>query len=460
MSKIRRNANVEGSSRERNLPLIAGSSLAGTAMEWYDFFLYGTAAALVFPKLFFPSFDPLIGTLLAFSTYAVGFVARPIGAAILGNLGDNKGRKKTLILSLAMMGVATFCIGLLPTYGSIGVAAPLLLLLLRLVQGFALGGEWGGATLFAAEHSGRSNRAFWTAWPSMGAPLGNLMAAGVLAVLNYALPGDQFFSWGWRIAFLLSAILVVIGLFLRKHVTETPLFQQMDRSRPSSVSKQPAVLAMKNHWRAIGLAAIARFGDNSSFYIFSVFIITYTTKIRDFGSGNTLSSVTIGMAICTLAIPLFAILADRIGRKPILVIASAVVMVWPFAFFALVDTATFSGILIAVVIGLLIHSMNNAVLGPIYSEMFPTEVRYSAVSIAYNTASVFAGSLAPIIAIALYSHFQSAISIAIYIACMGLLSLLASLAVRETRGVDLATVRTNDDFKIDSASEREAVARE
>jgi len=429
-----------GTGKKRSRLLVAGSSLAGTAVEWYDFFLYGTASALVFPHVFFPEADPLMGTLLALSTYAVGFVARPVGAAILGNLGDRKGRKATLVWSLMLMGVATVIIGLLPSYGSVGVASPLLLLLMRLIQGFALGGEWGGAVLFSSEHGGRANRAFWTSWPSIGPPLGNLLASGVLAVLSSVLPESQFLSWGWRIAFVLSALLVLIGLFLRTRVRETPLFEGLDQAQPASASRQPVVLALKYHWRKIILAALARFGDNASFYICTVFIITYTTEIRHFESGNVLNSVTIGMSICVVTLPLYAILADRIGRRPLLIFSSVLYIVWPFAFFRLVDTGGFSAILIAVIVALLAHAISDAVIAPMYSEIFPTQVRYSAVSIAYNVASVFAGSLAPIIAIALYSYFGSPVAIAIYVAAMGAVSLVASILLKETRDVDLAKV--------------------
>ncbi|MEV4125518.1 MFS transporter [Nocardia sp. NPDC049707] len=423
-----------------SLPVIAGSSLAGTAVEWYDFFLYGTAAALVFNKLFFPSEDPLVGTMLAFATYAVGFIARPLGAAVLGHFGDVKGRRATLIASLVLMGVSTFLIALLPTHASIGMAAPLLLVLLRLVQGFALGGEWGGAVLLVSEHGDSRRRAFWSAWPNLGPPLGNLMAAGVLALLGAVLSEEAFLSWGWRIAFALSALLVVIGLVLRLYVAETPLFEQTRAATSPRLVRMPLSAAVRGHWRQILLGAFSRFGENAGFYIFSLFVITYLTQIRGLPRSTGLNAVMIGMAVALVTIPLFAVLADRIGRRPIYIGASLATIVWAFAFFALLDTTATGAIFLAVAVGLVIFAAYSAVIGAFFSELFPTEVRYSGVSLAYNLASVLAGSLAPIIAIALYDHFGTGQAIAVYLAVMGAVSLTAALVARETRTVDLADV--------------------
>ena len=423
-----------------SLPVIAGSSLAGTAVEWYDFFLYGTAAALVFNKLFFPTEDPLVGTMLAFATYAVGFVARPLGAAVLGHYGDVKGRRATLIASLMLMGVSTFLIAFLPTYASIGVAAPLILVLLRLVQGFALGGEWGGAVLLVSEHGDSKRRAFWSAWPNLGPPLGNLLAAGVLAVLGSTLSEDAFLSWGWRIAFGLSALLVIIGLVLRLYVAETPLFEQSRETATAEKTGMPLAAAVRGHWRQILLAAFTRFGENAGFYIFSLFVITYITQILELERSTGLNAVMIGMVVALVTIPMFAVLADRIGRRPIYIGASAATIVWAFVFFALLDTKNPAAITLAVSVGLLIFAAYSAVIGAFFSELFPTEVRYSGVSLAYNLASVLAGSLAPIIAIALYTRFGTGYAIGAYLAAMGVISLIASLLARETQSVDLAAV--------------------
>lgn len=423
-----------------SLPVIAGSSLAGTAVEWYDFFLYGTAAALVFPALFFPESDPLMGTVLAFATYAVGFVARPVGAVVLGHYGDRRGRRATLIASLLLMGVATFLIALLPTYGAIGIAAPIVLVFLRLVQGFALGGEWGGAVLLVSEHGDSTRRAFFASWPNVGPPLGNLMAAGVLAVLGATLSDDAFQSWGWRVAFALSALLVVIGLVLRLYVTETPMFEEAQRKADSAPRGLPAGVVITQHWRMVLLGAATRFGENAGFYIYSLFVITYVTKMLDLDKSVALTAVMIGQGVAVVAIPLIAILADRVGRRPIYLFASLATIVWAFVFFALLDTKDSGLIVVAVAGGLFIFAAFSAVIGAFFSELFPTEVRYSGVSLAYNLASVLAGSLAPIIAIWLYAKFDTGFAIAAYLAAMGVVSLVASLVAKETRETDLATV--------------------
>ncbi|MGH3664327.1 MAG: MFS transporter, partial [Micromonosporaceae bacterium] len=426
--------------RSNRMATVAGSSLIGTAIEWYDFFLYGTAAALVFNKLFFPSEDPLVGTMLALGTYAVGFVARPIGAAVMGHFGDRRGRRATLVASLMLMGVSTFLIALLPTYDSVGVLAPLLLIALRLVQGFALGGEWGGAVLLVAEHGGSRRRAFWTAWPNLGPPLGNLMAAGVLALMGGLLAPADFLAWGWRIPFALSAVLVLVGLWLRLRVAETPLFQKAQQLQVSTTTSLPMGIAFKKHWRPIVLAALTRFGENAGFYIFSLFVITYVTEVLKLPQGTGLTAVMIGQAGAVIAIPLFAVLADRIGRRPIYIWTSLFMIVWSFVFFGLLDTKSMFAIIVAVLGGLLAFAAYSAVIGAFFSELFPTEVRYSGVSIAYNIASVFAGSLAPVIALALIRGTGSGYVIGGYLAVMSAISLVAAVIATETRKVDLEAV--------------------
>lgn len=423
--------------KRTSLPTVAASSLAGTAVEWYDFFLYGTAAALVFNKLFFPSEDPLVGTMLAFATFSVGFVARPLGAVVLGHLGDRKGRRATLITTLLLMGVATTLIAFIPTYDSIGVAAPIALLFLRIVQGFALGGEWSGSVLLVSEHSNDSSRrAFWASWPNVGPPLGNLMAAAVLAALSATMDPESFLSWGWRIAFGLSAVLVFIGLILRLYVEETPLFKAQQNSiKPT---KLPLGILFKRNWREILVAAGSRMGENAGFYIYSLFLITYVSEILHMERGTGLSAVMIGQLVAVVTIPLFAILADRVGRKPILLFASIATIVWGFAFFALLDTATFAGIVLAAVGGLLIFAAYSSVIGAFFSELFPTDVRYSGTSVAYNIASVIAGSLSPVVALWLYQVFGTGIAIGLYLAVMGAISVVAVLFARETRTIKLS----------------------
>lgn len=420
-----------------SLPTVAASSLAGTAVEWYDFFLYGTASTLVFNKLFFPTDDPLVGTMLAFATFAVGFVVRPLGAIVLGHLGDRKGRKTTLITTLVLMGGATTLIAVLPTYAQIGVTAPILLLLLRVLQGFALGGEWSGSVLLVSEHSADSKRrAFWASFPNMGPPLGNLLAALVLAILSATLPASAFLAWGWRIAFGISALLVIVGLVLRLYVEETPLFKTQ-QAAPKPV-KLPLANVFRHNWKEILIAAGSRMGENSGFYIYSLFLLTYVTQVHDMDRGSGLNAVMIGQAVAVVTIPLFAILADRIGRKPILIAASLATVAWGFAFFALLDTQTFGGVLIAAVGGLLIFAAYSSVIGAFYTELFPTSVRYTGTSIAYNAASVIAGGLSPVVALWLYQLFGTGVAIGLYLAVMGLISVVAVVCAKETRNVALS----------------------
>jgi metabolite-proton symporter len=425
-----------------SLRTVAASSLAGTAVEWYDFFLYGTAAALVFNKLYFPTGDPAVGTMLALGTFAAGFLARPLGAIVLGHYGDKHGRRATLVASLLLMGIATALIAFIPPYAAIGVAAPLILLFLRLVQGFALGGEWGGAVLLVSEHSNDSSRrAFWASWPNVGPPLGNLMAAGVLAILAAVMPEGDFLAWGWRIAFGLSALLVVIGLVLRLYVEETPLFKEAQLKREaedSTRNKMPVGTLFRHHWRQILIATGSRMGENAGFYIYSLFIITYVTEILGQQRQAGLTAVMIGQGAAVVAIPLLAIYADRIGRKPMLIGASVATMIWAFAFFYFLNTGQLWGIIVAAVGGLLIFAVYSSVIGAFFSELFPTEVRYSGTSIAYNLASLIAGSLSPIIALALYRQFGSGYAIGIYLAFMGLVSLVSVLFAKETKDIKLS----------------------
>ena len=432
--------------KHTTLPAVAASSLAGTAVEWYDFFLYGTAAALVFNKLFFPSGDPVVSTMLAMGTFAAGFLARPLGALVLGHYGDKHGRKTTLVASLLLMGIATALIAVIPPYASIGVWAPLLLLFLRLVQGFALGGEWGGAVLLVSEYSDDSTkRAFWASWPNVGPPLGNLLAAGVLAILSAVLPQAEFLAWGWRIAFGLSAVLVIIGLILRLYVQETPLFkasQAQAEAQHGAAAKLPVFTVFRKHWREILIAAGSRMGENAGFYIYSLFIITYVTEILKLNRQVGLNAVMIGQAMAVVAIPLLAILADRIGRKPVMIAASVATVAWGFAFFALLDTRNPGMIILAAVGGLLIFAAYSSVIGAFFSELFPTSVRYSGTSIAYNLASLVAGSLSPIVALALYQAFGSGLAIGLYLALMGVISIIAVACARETKELKLSDLDT------------------
>jgi metabolite-proton symporter len=419
------------------------SSMVGTTVEWYDFFLYGVAAAAVFPTVFFPGDDPTVGTLLALGTFAIGFVARPIGGLVFGHFGDRIGRKKLLVLSLLMMGIATFAIGLLPGYATIGVAAPALLVLLRLVQGFALGGEWGGAVLLVSEHGDPARRGYWASWPQAGVPVGQLLANGLLALLAVAQPEEDFLSWGWRVPFLLSAILVLVGLYIRLAVEESPVFKAAQRKAEAAAAagekeSTPIVQVLRQYPREVLTAMGARFAENVSYYIFTIVVVTYVNTRFDLPSSFVLNAVLIGAAVHFVSIPLWGALSDRIGRRPVYLLGAVGVGVWAFVFFALVDTQNFALTALAVAGGLVLHGAMYGPQAAFLSELFGTKVRYSGVSIGYQLASILAGGLAPLIAVALLSQFGSGYAIAVYVAACSLVSIIAVALYSETRHRDLA----------------------
>jgi metabolite-proton symporter len=416
------------------------ASLIGTTIEWYDFFLYGSAAALVFNRLFFPSYDPLTGTLLAFATYALGFVARPVGGIVFGHFGDRIGRKRLLMLSLVLMGVATVLIGLLPTYGQIGVWAPILLILLRLVQGFAVGGEWGGAVLMAAEHGDAARRGFWASWPQAGVPAGNLLAAGVLALMSGVQTEADFLAWGWRVPFVLSAVLVLVGWYIRNRVAESRLFQAaLDEAEIPP--KLPAIEVIRERPRAILVGAGLRWGENISYYILTVFSLTFLVDVAAETRGLALRALLIGAAAQFLAIPFFAFLSDRIGRRPVYAFGGIGLAVWSFALFPLLGSGDQLSIHLALVVGLVLHGAMYGPQAAFITELFPTRIRYSGVSIAYQLTSILAGSLAPIIALWLYRESGSAMPVSIYVGASCAISGVSALLARETRGLELAAIQ-------------------
>jgi metabolite-proton symporter len=422
-----------------NIVRVVAASMAGTTVEWYDFFLYGVAAALVFPKVFFPTGNATAATLASLGTFAVGFLARPIGGLVFGHYGDRIGRKKLLVVSLLMMGLSTFAIGLLPSYASVGVLAPALLVLLRLIQGFALGGEWGGAVLIVSEHGDPARRGYWASWPQAGAPAGQLIANGLLAVMAVVQSEEAFLAWGWRIPFLLSAVLVLIGLWVRLSVDESPVFKQARANADTAADdRMPILTVLRSYPREVLTAMGARFAENVSYYIFTIVITTYVTAQLKLSSSFALGAVLIGAAVHIVAIPLWGALSDRIGRRPVYLIGAIGVGVWAFAFFALLNTKNFALAAVAVVVGLVLHGAMYGPQAAFLSELFGTTVRYSGVSIGYQLASILAGGLAPIIAVALLGAFHTGYAIAVYVAFAGLVTVLAVATYSETRQRNLA----------------------
>lgn len=416
------------------------ASLIGTTIEWYDFFLYGTAAALIFNKLFFPEFDPVVGTLLAFATYAVGFFARPVGGIVFGHYGDRIGRKRLLMLSLILMGAATALIGLLPTYNQIGIAAPIALVVLRLVQGFAVGGEWGGAVLLVAEHGDKERRGFWASWPQAGVPAGNLLAAGVLALLAATLSDADFLSWGWRIPFLLSVVLVAIGWWIRNRVSESPTFATA-LAQAEAPPKVPALDVLRERPVELITGAGLRVGENISYYIITTFSIFWMTEVAKLSRGEALNAILIGGAVHFVAIPLLAALSDRIGRRWVYAFGGLGLAAFSFLFFDMLGSGDFGLAVAAITIALVLHGAMYGPQAAFIVELFPTRYRYSGASIAYQLTSIVAGSLAPIIAVALYQRTQSWVPVAIYVSVACLISGITALLARETKGVDLASIK-------------------
>ncbi|MBT2528302.1 MHS family MFS transporter [Streptomyces sp. ISL-99] len=440
-----------------SLKRIVAASLIGTTIEWYDFFLYGSAAALVFNKLFFPDSDPLVGTLLSFLTYAVGFAARPLGALVFGHYGDRLGRKKLLVLSLLLMGGATFAIGLLPTHSAIGSAAPVLLTVLRLVQGFALGGEWGGAVLLVSEHGDAERRGFWASWPQTGAPAGQLLATGVLSALTALLSDSAFLAWGWRIPFLLSGVLVIVGLWIRLSVDESPVFKaalaqaEARKSASAVAEKMPLVAVLRHHWRDVLVAMGARMAENISYYVITAFILVYATTEAQLSKQTALNAVLIASAVHFAVIPAWGALSDRVGRRPVYLLGAVGVGLWMFPFFMLIDTKTFGNLLLAVTVGLVFHGAMYAPQAAFFSEMFATRMRYSGASIGAQFSSVAAGAPAPLIATALLADYGSSTPIALYVIAAALITVVAVGCAKETRHRDLGDIEAKPSGEEDAA---------
>ncbi len=423
------------------------ASLIGTTIEWYDFFLYGTAAALVFGELFFPKSEPLVGTMLAFATYALGFVARPIGAVVFGHFGDRIGRKSMLVATLVLMGVATFLIGLLPTFATLGLWAAAILVLLRLVQGFALGGEWGGAVLMAAEYGGTERRGLRASWPQAGVPIGMLLSTAVISGVSAVTDDAEFLAWGWRIPFLLSIVLIAVGLWVRLSIAESPVFRAaQERAAKAAADARkaspPILEVLRRYPGPLFVAMGARIAENVSYYVFTAFVLVYITEHLGMDKQVGLNALLIAALVHLVVIPTWASLSDRVGRRPVYLIGAVGVGIWAFVFFWLLDGKTGLMVILAIAGGLVFHAAMYGPQAAFFSELFGTNVRYTGASVGYQLASIVAGSVAPLIAVWLLSRYGSSTSISIYLVVCAAITIVAVVLARETSRRDLAAVET------------------
>ncbi|MFI9455313.1 MFS transporter [Amycolatopsis sp. NPDC052450] len=413
----------------RSLHKAFAASLSGTALEWYDFAAYSVAAATIFGQLFFPSEDQLASTMAAFSTYAVGYLARPLGGFLFGRLGDVLGRKRILVMTLVLTGVATFLIGVLPTYESIGGFAAVLLVALRFAQGVGIGGEWGGAVLLSSEFGDPAKRGFWASAAQIGPPAGNLLANGVLAVLAALLTEAQFNSWGWRIAFLLSGALVGFGLWIRLKLEETPVFKQIqERGERSSA---PISEVFRTERRALVAAVLIRVCPDVLYALFTVFVLTYVTTHTDLSRGAGLAAVMIGSAFQLILMPLFGALSDRVSRRKMYLVATIAAGIWPFVFFPMVSGGSFLMLAIGIVLALVIHAALYGPQAALVTEQFSPRLRYTGSSLAYTLAGVIGGAPAPLLFTALLAGFDTWLAIGVYLLATAVVTIIGVVLTRD-----------------------------
>ncbi|WP_127475934.1 MFS transporter [Microbacterium sulfonylureivorans] len=436
--------------KQSSLRRVVTASMAGTVVEWYEFFLYATAATLVFNQIMFPpSDDPYTPIIAALTTYAVGFIARPLGGIVFGHFGDKYGRKKLLQLAIILVGVATFLMGCLPTFDQIGYWAVGLLLFLRFAQGFAVGGEWGGAVLLVSEHSPDRTRGFWASFPQAAVPLGNLIATIVLLVLSNVLSPEAFLSWGWRVAFWLSVVIVAVGYYIRTKITDAPIFLEVQKQVEAEKHLRYGVLeVIKRYPRGVLTAMGLRFAENIMYYLVVTFSIVYLRTALQLDVTAILGYLVIAHIVHMLVIPPIGALADRIGRKPVYFIGTVLAATWGFIAFPMFDTRSPIVVILAICLGLVIHAFMYAPQPAIMSEMFPTRMRYSGVSLGYQVTSIIAGSLAPIIATALLAEYGTWQPVAIYLALAAAVTLVAVVSMRETKGSSLHDLDRVDEERL------------
>ncbi len=412
------------------------ASTIGTAIEWYDFFLYSTVTGLVFARLYFPRADPFVGTLEAFGVYAVGFLARPIGAAIFGHYGDRLGRKAALITTLLLMGSATFLVALVPGYEHIGIWGGILLTVLRFVQGVGVGGEWGGSVLLAMEWAqSNQHRGFIASWPQFGVPAG-LFLSNLAVLAISAISGEQFLTWGWRVPFLFSIVLVAVGMYIRLGILETPVFVRLVKER--RIERAPVLEVIRRHPRAIILTALCRMAEQAPFYLFTAFVFAYGTGVLHLQRDFLLTCVLAAAMLSFVSIPLFGHLSDRWGRKRVYMFGAAITGVWGFAYFSLLDTRVPALVAIAIVLSLLPHDIMYGPQAALIAESFPGRLRYSGASLGYQLSSLIAGGPAPLIASSLMSRYHSDSAISIFVLVCAIISVFATAMLKDRTNQDIS----------------------
>lgn len=421
----------------RVLRRVALSSLLGTAIEYYDFLVYGTMSALVFGLVFFPDSDPAVATIAAFGTLAAGYVARPLGGILFGHFGDRVGRKSMLVLTMVLMGASSFVIGVLPTYSAIGVAAPILLVLLRVVQGIAIGGEWGGATLMVTEHADADRRGFWNGLMQMGSPIGSLLSVGVVTIVTL-LPDDDLLSWGWRVPFLVSLLLLGLGVYVRLSVTESPVFEAAARDVRTAHTAPPFLQVLKRP-RTLILACAVGIGPFALTALISTYMISYATAIG-YHRTDVMTALIFTSLTGLVAIPLFSALSDFLGRRVVMLAGAIGIIVYAWPFYALIDMRSQGYLILAMVIAQIIQSMMFAPLGALFSEMFGTAVRYTGASMGYQLAALLGAGFTPLIASSLHAHDVSSGPLVLLAGGCGLVTVAAVLRLTETRGRDLTGI--------------------
>ena len=419
----------------RQMLPILGASTLGTAIEWYDFFLYGFLSATVFPVVFFPKLDPVAGIIASFTTNFVGFAARPIGGAFFGWFGDRVGRKSTLIATLLLMGIATFLMGVLPGYATFGIGASFILAVLRFLQGAGVGGEWGGSVLLSLEYGDDRRRGFWASWPQTGVPIGLTLSALAVIVFKAVYPGESFITFGWRIPFLLSAVLIFIGLYIRVRILETPSFSKVKEE--NRVSHSPLIEVIRYHWREIVLAALIRSGEQAPFYIFITFILSYGgASFKNVSLGLSSNTLYTGLIVAGLlgfvTIPTFSYFSDIVGRKRWFLIGAVLMAAFAFPYFWLLGTKNSAVVIFTIAISAgIFHAWLYGPEAAFISERFGTKLRYTGASLGYQLASITAGGPAPIIAVALVSAYHSSVPISVYIIIMCVITFISVFGLVE-----------------------------